>query len=65
MTGRFAAIAPADVLQQRLERIGHHLELLAQGYDPQGRLLAIERLSRAARSEWRSLQGPTTHKARS
>lgn len=52
---RFAAVAPSDTARRRLERIAQHLDLLAEGHDPCGRLLAIERLARATRSEWNAV----------
>jgi hypothetical protein len=55
VSGRFAAIVPAGHIAHRRVLIGAHLERLAQGHDPYGHLLAIERLARAARAEWTPL----------
>jgi hypothetical protein len=55
MSGRFAAVAPVDHIEQRLTSIDSHLERLARGHDPYGHLLAVERLARAARAEWTPL----------
>jgi hypothetical protein len=60
VSGRFAGVAPADHIEDRLTRIGAHLEQLARGHDPYGHLLAIERLARAARAEWTPLLDAST-----
>jgi hypothetical protein len=64
MSSRFAAVAPVDYIEHRLARIGAHLERLAQGHDPYGHLLAIERLARAARAEWTPLLDAATQRQR-
>ena len=47
---------PAEVYVARVEV---HLARLAQGHDPAGHLLAIERLARAARAEWWAVERQT------
>jgi hypothetical protein len=64
VSGRFAAVVPVDFIEHHLVRIGAHLERLAQGHDPYGHLLAIERLARAARAEWTPLLDATTTRRR-
>jgi hypothetical protein len=52
VTPSHAPIAPADTVERYLARIEAHLVRLAQGQDPFGHLLAVERLARAARADW-------------
>jgi hypothetical protein len=48
-----------DAVERCLALIAAHLERLAQGRDPMGRLFAIERLARAARADLRAARpGP-------
>jgi hypothetical protein len=46
----------ATPTDRTVARIAAHLARLAAGHDPMGHLFAIERLARAARSEWREAQ---------
>ena len=64
MSSRFAAAAPTEHIEHRLTWIGAHLERLAQGRDPYGHLLAIERLARAARAEWTPFLDAATQRQR-
>lgn len=64
MSGRFATVAPVEHIEHQLTWIGAHLERLAQGHDPYGHLLAIERLARAARAEWTPLLDAATSRQR-
>ena len=50
-TGHAPAIRD-DSIECCLTRVNRHLERLAGGHDPFGHLFAIERLARAARSDW-------------
>jgi chorismate-pyruvate lyase len=47
-----APIVHSELAEKYVIRIEAHLARLAQGHDPLGHLLAIERLARAARAEW-------------
>lgn len=66
MRGAPAPAVRSEVVEQYVVRIEAHLARLAQGHDPWGHLLAIERLARGARAEWseserqveRERQGP-------
>jgi chorismate-pyruvate lyase len=52
MKATHAPIAHSELAEKYVIRIEAHLARLAQGHDPLGHLLAIERLARAARAEW-------------
>jgi hypothetical protein len=56
MTSTRAAAAPDEVVERYVVRIEAHLVRLAEGHDPLGHLLGIERLARAARAERREGQ---------
>ena len=51
MSGDAAPAAGIDAGERYIARLEVHLTRLAQGHDPLGHLLAIERLARAARAE--------------
>jgi hypothetical protein len=48
-----ARLVPRDQYTARIEL---HLARLADGHDPFGHLISIERLARAARAEWQEKQ---------
>ena len=52
MNGAHVPAAPGDVVERYVVRIEAHLVRLAEGHDPMGLLLGIERLARSARAEW-------------
>jgi hypothetical protein len=52
MNGTHAATAPGDTVEKYVTRIEAHLLRFREGHDPMGHLFAIERLARAARTEW-------------
>ncbi len=52
MNGTHVPAAPGDVVERYVVRIEAHLVRLAEGHDPIGHLLGIERLARSARAEW-------------
>lgn len=47
-----ALVARSEPAEFYLVRIEAHLACLAKGHDPLGHLFGIERLARAARTEW-------------
>ena len=47
-----ALVARSEPAEFYLVRIKVHLACLAKGHDPLGHLFGIERLARAARTEW-------------
>jgi hypothetical protein len=51
MKATHAPIVHRELAEKYVIRIEAHLARLAQGHDPLGHLLAIERLARAARAE--------------
>jgi hypothetical protein len=56
LSGTHVPAAPGDVVERYVVRIEAHLLRLAEGPDPMGRLLGIERLARATRAERREEQ---------
>lgn len=52
MNGTHVPAAPGDVAEEYVVRIEAHLVRLAEGHDPIGLLLGIERLARSAGAEW-------------
>jgi hypothetical protein len=52
MRTAMASASALEVTDQYRARIEVHLVRLAEGHDPAGHLLGIERLARAARAEW-------------
>jgi hypothetical protein len=52
MSASHALVAPSEPAEFYLVRIQAHLACLATGHDPLGHLFGIERLARAARTEW-------------
>jgi hypothetical protein len=47
-----APVAHFELAERYLSRIETHVGRLREGHDPLGHLFAIERLARAARTEW-------------
>lgn len=52
MSATHALMARSEPAEFYLVRIEAHLACLATGHDPLGHLFGIERLARAARTEW-------------
>lgn len=61
MNGTHAPATGSEAVERYLSRVEAHLGRLAQGHDPWGHLLAIERLARGARAEWWEAQRPSEH----
>lgn len=59
MSGPHPAVAHSELADVYLAWIEAHLARLAQGHDPLGHLFAIERLARAARAEWWTVERQT------
>lgn len=56
MSSTHPSLTECERCEAYVARISAHLARIAQRHDPFGHLFAIERLARAARAEWSSLE---------